>query len=99
MNVPFASFQQMHREVEKELDSAIKEVIQRNWFIRGTQNEQFEKKFAKYCGTAYCVGCGNGLDALTLLLKAYGIKEGDHRQNQSHNSSTLVWANCRYGYG
>ena len=77
MNVPFASFQQMHREVEKDLDSAIKEVIQRNWFIRGTQNEQFEKKFAKYCGTAYCVGCGNGLDALTLLLKAYGIKEGD----------------------
>ena len=47
MNVPFASFQQMHREVEKELDSAIKEVIQRNWFIRGTQNEQFEKKIRK----------------------------------------------------
>ena len=77
MNIPFASFEHMHQELQHELNIVVKEVISSNWFIRGTQNEQFEKSFAEYCGTKYCVGCGNGLDALSLLLKAYGIGQYD----------------------
>lgn len=77
MNIPFASFEYMHQELQQELNFAIKEVIAGNWFIRGKQTEQFEKNFAEYCGTKYCVGCGNGLDALSLLLRAYGIGQQD----------------------
>mgnify|MGYP003373677148 CR=1 FL=1 len=77
MKIPFASFKFMHQEMQQEIESAVLEVIHRNWFIRGCENEEFEKKYAQYCGTQFCVGCGNGLDSLELLLKAYGITKGD----------------------
>lgn len=77
MNIPFASFAAMHGEIEKELDNAVLEVMHGNWFIRGREDEKFEQEYAKYCGTQYCVGCGNGLDALMLLLKAYDVTKGD----------------------
>ncbi|MCI6066036.1 DegT/DnrJ/EryC1/StrS family aminotransferase [bacterium] len=77
MKVPFVSFEVMHHEIQQEIDNAVLEVIHRNWFIRGQEDEEFEQKYARYCETEYCVGCGNGLDALMLLLKAYGIADGD----------------------
>lgn len=77
MNIPFVSFEIMHGEIQQELDNAILQVVHKNWFIRGNEDKNFEKSFAEYCGSKYCVGCGNGLDALMLLLKAYGIGEGD----------------------
>lgn len=77
MKIPFASFEFMHQEMQQEIESAVLEVIHRNWFIRGCENEEFEKRYAQYCGTQFCVGCGNGLDSLELLLKAYGITKGD----------------------
>ena len=77
MNIPFSSVEFMHHDLREELNMAIQEVIDSNWFISGKKVEIFETAFAKYCGTKYCVGCGNGLDALHLLLKAYGIEEGD----------------------
>lgn len=77
MNIPFVSFDKMHAEIRKSLDSAYERVIQSNWFIRGDECANFEKKFAEYCGSRYCIGVGNGLDALFLILKAYGIGEGD----------------------
>lgn len=77
MNVSFASFEKMHSEIEEEISEKFKEVYRKNWFIQGTEVEQFEQEFAEYCGAKYCVGCGNGLDALFLILKAYGIQAGD----------------------
>ena len=77
MEIPFVSLDFLHREIQEELNEAIRRVMDNNWFIRGEENQMFEEKFARYCGTKYCVGCGNGLDALLLLLKAYDIKEGD----------------------
>jgi dTDP-4-amino-4,6-dideoxygalactose transaminase len=47
------------------------------WFILGEEVEAFENEFANYCNTQYCVGVGNGLDALTLILQAYGIGQND----------------------
>ena len=75
--IPFASFKVMHQEIEQEMLDKFREVYERNWFIQGPELEAFEQEFATYCGTKYCVGCGNGLDALFLPLKAYGIGEGD----------------------
>lgn len=77
MNVPFVSFEVMHGEIQQELDAAVLEIVHRNWFIRGEEDQKFEKNFAEYCESKFCVGCGNGLDALMLLLKAYGIGQGD----------------------
>ncbi len=77
MKVPFVSFLPMERELDAELRGAFDRVFSRSWYIEGKEDETFEKAFAEYCGTKYCVGVGNGLDALMLVLKALGIGEGD----------------------
>ncbi|MCI8544439.1 MAG: DegT/DnrJ/EryC1/StrS family aminotransferase [Lachnospiraceae bacterium] len=77
MQVPFVSFEPMHNEINTGLEKALLDVLHSNWYIRGKQVEAFEREFANYCGANYCVGCGNGLDALFLILKAYDIGCGD----------------------
>ena len=77
MKIPFVSFNAMHNEIKDEIQDAFKRVYEKNWFIQGTECELFEKEFAEYCGAEYAVGCGNGLDALYLVLRAYGIGEDD----------------------
>ena len=77
MKIPFVSFEAMHKEIEPAMLQKFQEVYEKNWFIQGSELEAFEKEFAAYCGADYCVGCGNGLDALMLILKAYGIGAGD----------------------
>lgn len=77
MKIPFVSLEHMHCEIEEQIHEAVSNVIRKNWFIRGEYCEQFEQEFAKYCGVKYCVGCGNGLDALYLILRAYDITYGD----------------------
>lgn len=77
MKIPFVSFIPMEKELNKDLRGAFDRVFERSWYIEGNEDEAFEKAFAEYCGTKYCVGVGNGLDALMLALKALGIGEGD----------------------
>lgn len=77
MKIPFVSFLSMERELDNELREAFTRVFERSWYIGGVEDENFEKAFAQFCGTKYCVGVGNGLDALMLALKAVGIKQGD----------------------
>ena len=77
MNIPFVSFVPMERELDKDLRAAFDRVFSRSWYIDGAEDKAFEKAFAEYCGTAYCIGVGNGLDALMLALKALNIGEGD----------------------
>ena len=77
MKVPFVSFETMHNEIREQLDSAYKRVMDSNYFIQGQACEKFEREFADYCGVKYCVGVGNGLDALMLILRAFEIGEGD----------------------
>lgn len=75
--IPFVSFETMHKEIRYDLDAAYKAVMDSNYFIQGQACEQFEKEFAEYCGVQYCVGVGNGLDALMLILRAMDIGIGD----------------------
>ena len=77
MNIPFVTFEKMHNEADTELREAFDRVLKKNWFIQGSECEAFEKDFAEYCGADYAVGCGNGLDALFLILRAMEIGEGD----------------------
>lgn len=77
IKVPFVSFEAMHNEIREQLDSAYSSVMNSNFFIQGQACARFEKEFAEYCDVKYCVGVGNGLDALTLILRAFDIGEGD----------------------
>lgn len=77
MKIPFATFEPMHNEIRKSLDDAYKKVINNNYFIQGEECNKFEKEFAEYCEAEYCIGVGNGLDALFLILRAMDIHQGD----------------------
>lgn len=77
MKVPFVSFLPMEHELDKELRAAFERVYSSSWYVGGQEDTTFENAFASFCGTEYCVGTGNGLDALMLALKALGIHEGD----------------------
>ena len=77
MKVSFVSFEMMHSEIRTQLDNAYNSVMDSNYFIQGQACSQFEKEFAGYCGAKYCIGVGNGLDALMLILRAMEIGVGD----------------------
>ena len=65
------------KRINKELKEASNRVIDSNWYILGKEVEKFEKEFADYLGVKYCIGVGNGLEALHIVLRAYDIGRGD----------------------
>ena len=70
IHVPFYSLDYVERDLGSSLGESVDAVIKSNWYIRGSHCTAFEEAFAAYCGKKVCVGVGNGLDALTLMLKA-----------------------------
>jgi dTDP-4-amino-4,6-dideoxygalactose transaminase len=80
----------MHQEIRVPLESAFQRVMDSGWFIMGPEVDAFESEFAHYCGVKHCIGVGNGLDALHLLLWAYGIKAGDEVMVPS-NTFIATW--------
>ena len=66
---------------DAEIREAINEVLDSGWYLKGEATRKFEQAYALYIGTRHCIGCANGLDALTLILRAYiemGVmQEGD----------------------
>lgn len=77
MKVPFVSFKPMEKELDSDLRAAFARVYDASWYIEGKEDEAFEKAFAEFCSSKYCIGVGNGLDALMLALKALEIGSGD----------------------
>lgn len=77
MKVPFVSFKPLEKELDGELRAAFNRVFENSWYVEGNEDKAFEEAFSAFCGTKYCVGVGNGLDALMLSLKALGVGEGD----------------------
>lgn len=77
MNIPFVSFEKMYAEIRWDLDNAYNFVMDSNYFIQGQACNRFEQEFADYCGVEYCIGVGNGLDALMLILRALDIGMDD----------------------
>lgn len=75
--IPYSTLKYLHEEIKNELNDAFNKVLDSGWFINGKECESFEREFAKYCQTKYAIGCGNGLDALSIALKSLGIKKGD----------------------
>lgn len=77
LSVPYLDLNGVHQPIQTELNDAYQQVIERQWFIGGKADRQFEQEFAAYCGAKECIGVGNGLDAIRLILQAYGIGQGD----------------------
>lgn len=77
MNVPFLELKPTYLELKSEFDEAYHRVMDSGWYLLGSELEAFEAEFADYCGTGHCIGVANGLDALHLIVRAYGIGPGD----------------------
>lgn len=77
MNIPWVDLTIQHRNIRSEINSAIQDVLDRGDFILGHDVTKLEEEFAAYCGTKYAVGVDNGLSALELSLRAFGIGLGD----------------------
>jgi dTDP-4-amino-4,6-dideoxygalactose transaminase len=75
--IPFLDLKKINLRHKEEILQRLDRFLHSGWYILGKEVEEFERKFQEYCGTEYCVGVANALDALTLILRAYGIKEGD----------------------
>ena len=56
---------------DAEIRAAISGVLDSGWYLKGEVTRHFEQHYAEFIGTKYCIGCANGLDALTLILRAY----------------------------
>ena len=76
-SVPFLDLGRLHQSIREPLDAAYHRVVDSGWFIMGPELDAFESEFAQYCEAKHCIGVGNGLEALHLLLRAYGIGPGD----------------------
>jgi dTDP-4-amino-4,6-dideoxygalactose transaminase len=77
LKVPFLDLKAPYFEIKEELDAAYHHVMESGWYILGKEVEAFETEFAAYCETKHCIGVGNGLDALHLIVRAYDIGPGD----------------------
>ena len=75
--VPYLDLARANAALDGEIDSAFARVVRSGRYIGGPEVEAFEHAFASYCGTGHAVGVANGLDALTLALRARGIGDGD----------------------
>lgn len=75
--IHFLRLKDINNRFRAEIDDRIKTILDKGWYLQGDENETFSKNFAAYCGTKGAVGVANGLDALNLIIKAYGFGPGD----------------------
>jgi dTDP-4-amino-4,6-dideoxygalactose transaminase len=95
MKVPFLDLKAPYAELRDEMDAACRRALESGWYILGREVEAFESEFAAMCGVRHCVGVANGLDALHLILRAYGIGEGDEVIVPS-NTYVATWLAVSY---
>ena len=70
-DIPFLSLRDVTALHGAEIEAAVSRVVESGWYLQGSENERFEKHYADYIGSPYCVGCANGLDALIWIFRAY----------------------------
>lgn len=79
--ISFLDLQKLNAPYQAQFNDKFNQILNKGWFILGDEVQEFEINFATYCGTKHCIGVGNGLDALTLIFKAYiqlgQLKKGD----------------------
>jgi dTDP-4-amino-4,6-dideoxygalactose transaminase len=93
--VPFLDLQAAHARLAGELEAAFRRVVLSGRYILGEEVERFEREFAAYCGVEHCVGVGNGLDAMHLVLRALGVGRG-HEVIVPANTFIASWLAVSY---
>lgn len=99
--IEFLNLKRINISYKEELTKAANRVINSGWYLLGEEITKFEKSYSKFCKTEYCIGVGNGLDALKLIFKAYlemGVfKEGDEIIVPAHTyiASVLAISDCK----
>ncbi|MDJ0712155.1 MAG: DegT/DnrJ/EryC1/StrS family aminotransferase [Woeseiaceae bacterium] len=98
--ISFLDLKKLNASYREDLVAAAKRVIDSGWYILGAEVEAFESEFANFCGVDHCIGVGNGLDALTLVLRAWKeqgrLKDGDEIIVPSHTyvATCLAVTDC-----
>ncbi|MBR4560834.1 MAG: DegT/DnrJ/EryC1/StrS family aminotransferase [Bacteroidales bacterium] len=69
--IPFLLLKEITAKYTEEINAAVTRVVNSGWYLQGQENELFEQHYAEFIGTQYCIGCGNGLDALIWIYRAY----------------------------
>ena len=95
MTVPFLDFTGPYEELKPELDDAYFRFMRSAWYILGKEVEAFEQEYATYCQSKHCIGVANGLEALHLILRAYGIGKG-HEVIVPSNTYIATWLAVSY---
>lgn len=95
MTVPFLDLKAINLRKSAEFQAALDRVLDSGWLILGQEVANFERAFAAYCESEHCIGVGNGLDALHLVLKAWGIGPGDEVLVPS-NTYIATWLAVTY---
>uniref|UniRef100_A0AB33JSD1 DegT/DnrJ/EryC1/StrS family aminotransferase n=1 Tax=Prevotella sp. GTC17262 TaxID=3236797 RepID=A0AB33JSD1_9BACT len=99
--IPFLSYKEVNAPYEAEIRQAIDRVVESGWYLQGAATRRFEEQYAEYIGSRYAIGCGNGLDALTLIFRAYIelglLREGDEVivPANTYIASILSVSRCR----
>lgn len=75
--IEFLDLEKINNRFRTQINKKINVILDKGWYLLGEENESFTENFAEFCGTKYCVGVANGLDALNLIIKAYGFGSGD----------------------
>lgn len=75
--IQFLDLHKINERYREEIDARIKKVLDSGWYLLGEEDKTFEHNFARYSGAKHCIGVASGLDALTLIIKAYGFGAGD----------------------
>ncbi|MFD1359104.1 DegT/DnrJ/EryC1/StrS family aminotransferase [Fictibacillus halophilus] len=75
--ISFLDLKAINKQYENEIKQAMAKVLNSGWYILGEEVSSFEREFADYCGVKHCIGVANGLDALSLIIKAFDIGQGD----------------------
>ncbi len=95
MKVSFLNIKSINDCHRKELHAALDRVLDSGWLVLGKEVESFEREFAAYCGVEHCIGVGNGLEALHLVLRAWGVGAGDEVIVPS-NTYIATWLAASY---
>jgi dTDP-4-amino-4,6-dideoxygalactose transaminase len=95
--IPFLDLVSLHRPLEEELVAVVREAVRGARFIGGPEVEGFEREFADYCGSKYCVGVANGTDAVRFALMACGVGRGDAVVSVAHTFIATTEAICQAG--
>jgi len=95
--ISFVNFKKAYKEIKDEIQEAINNVLERQWFVLGEELENFEKEFSRYIGTRFGIGVNSGSDALYLAIKANDLGKGDEIITVSHTMTSTVDAIVRCG--